>query len=686
MEDIARINEILGPSPFHPGEQAAQERVGIRDQIEVFGRRVIRDHMPDEHRAFYNRLPFVLIGSVDELGRPWASMVAGAPGFVTSPDMRTLNIGAPFLPGDPLSVGLKTGSEVGILGLEPETRRRNRLTGRVAEIGSDGFAIAIDQAFGNCPQYIRARSVEFSGDEQVKAGKPEIIRSDIFDDVTRGIIESADTFFIATAYSAGRGLASDGADVSHRGGKPGFVRIEGDNSFVFPDFSGNNHFNTVGNISLNPRAGFLFPDFDTGALVYMSGRAEIIWDGPLVEAFTGAERLIRFTGETVVRVEHCLALKFSFGDASPALERTGSWAGTDNVYHPYEVFDVRAESEAITSFYLRRADGKTLAAYEPGQFLPIKLTLPGLDAPVLRTYTLSDSADHDYYRLSIKRQDGDALVSSYLHDQAKPGFRLEAMAPRGGFHLDRSNNRPVVLLSAGVGVTPMIAMANDIIAEGQKTGNMRHLYFIHGTQNGRSHAFAGHIANLSGEHAAVTTHIAYSRAQGSDQCFDSQGHVDVALLKSVLPFDDYDFYLCGPAPFMQSLYDGLLELGVRDERVHFESFGPATVRKQTRRSDKPAAVGKIATDPVTVKFSKSNIEAVWSPEKGTLLELAEQAGLSPAFSCRSGNCGTCATRLTGGAVDYATEPSAAYNDGEVLLCCTTPRSTSGEDGGIVLSL
>jgi predicted pyridoxine 5'-phosphate oxidase superfamily flavin-nucleotide-binding protein len=312
-------------SPFHPGEQQAQERMGVRDKLEKVGRKHIRDHLPDQHREFYATLPFVLLGTVDEQGRPWASLVAGRPGFMSTPDARCLEIASQPLFGDPLIGTLKPGAEVGLLGIQPETRRRNRLTGQVNSTGPETISINVDHTFGNCPKYIQTRVVEVRpGIDTPQAERPTTA-SDRFDAYVRALIERADTLFIATAYLEGPDTSARGADVSHRGGRPGFVRVEDDRTFVFPDFSGNLHFNTVGNILSNPKAGFLFVDFDSGDLVYMTGEAEVIWEGEEVEAFAGAERLIRFRAETVIRVEGSLPLRFDFGEYSPNLERTGSW-------------------------------------------------------------------------------------------------------------------------------------------------------------------------------------------------------------------------------------------------------------------------------------------------------------------------------------------------------------------------
>jgi len=491
--------------------------------------------------------------------------------------------------------------------------------------------------------------------------------------------------------------------VSHRGGKPGFVKVDDDRSFVFPDYSGNNHYNTIGNITLNPQAGFLFIDFEVGDVVYMTGEVEIVWEGEELHAFKGAERLIRFNVEEVIRVEGSLPLRFDFADYSPMLHHTGSWdeaydtIAADkerNIYIPLEIFEIRRESDVISSFYLRRTEGRALASYQPGQFLPIRLNIPGHDAPVARTYTVSDIPGANHYRLSIKREGGDAVVSNHFHDNLRIGSRIEAMAPRGKFILDQTSDRPVVLLSAGVGITPMIAMTNFILSEGQRTRKFRRTFFIHAAQNGTVHAFGNHIRELAWDHGFFTAHIRFSNPGKGDEIgrtHDSEGFVDPALLKEILPFDDYDFYLCGPAPFMQSLYDGLTELGIRDERIHYESFGPATVLKHDAKPIRDVESGQTDDGPVTVRFAGSDVEVEWTPDKGTLLELAEEAGINPEFSCRSGICGTCATRLSCGAVNYMEEPSAPHADDEVLICCSTPRSITsnvscGQDNGVVLDI
>ncbi|AKF11599.1 pyridoxamine 5'-phosphate oxidase family protein [Sandaracinus amylolyticus] len=279
-----------GESPFHAGERAVQERLGARERVERQGRRVIRDFMPDQHRTFYAELPFVVIGSVDAQRRPWASLVVGAPGFARSPDPRTLEVHARAAPGDPLGDHLRVGAPIGLLGIQLETRRRNRVNGTIVRADDGGFALEVGQSFGNCPQYIHVRTPGF-----VSAPPPRVMARDATLS-PRAIerIERADTLFIATS-------TSEDVDVSHRGGAPGFVRVRG-SVITIPDYRGNAHFNTLGNIEVHPRAGLVVVDFETGARVMITGDAEIVWDGPEVDALEGAERAIRIRVTEVIEM------------------------------------------------------------------------------------------------------------------------------------------------------------------------------------------------------------------------------------------------------------------------------------------------------------------------------------------------------------------------------------------------
>lgn len=312
-------------SVFHPGEQEAQTRAGVRERIEQVGQVMLRDHMLDQHRELFAQLPMLVVGSLDERGRPWASLLAGRPGFVSTPDPHTLRVDARPLPGDPLAANLAMGAPIGILGIELSTRRRNRVNGSVVATDASGFSVSVQQSFGNCPKYIQARTPTWTG-----VAPPSAVAAEgaALSDDARRMIESADTFFIATAAADALSPAAsraDGVDVSHRGGKPGFVRITDGAATLLtvPDFVGNYLFNSLGNLLVNPRAGLLFVDFARGDLLGLTGSVAIVWNGPEVDAFAGAQRLLRIRVEEGWRARGALPLRWSAPEFSPHLRDTG---------------------------------------------------------------------------------------------------------------------------------------------------------------------------------------------------------------------------------------------------------------------------------------------------------------------------------------------------------------------------
>lgn len=310
---------------FHAGEQALQARVGVQAQMAQIGPRVMRDHMPDQHRELFGLLPLVVVGSVDARGQPWASVLAGPPGFMHAPDPTHLHIRAQPLPHDPLQHTLREGAALGLLGMQPHTRRRNRMNG-TAQLQPGGLVVEVGQSFGNCPKYIQAREPAWTPDPpaaQVIHQGPDLTEA------AAELIRSADTFFIATAHPQAAAATdarepSHGVDVSHRGGAPGFVKVEG-HRLTVPDFVGNQFFNTLGNIAVHPAAGLLFMDFERGDRLYLAARASVVWDGAELASFVGAQRLLRLDVTRVVHVQGGLPLRWGPAERSPHLAGTGYW-------------------------------------------------------------------------------------------------------------------------------------------------------------------------------------------------------------------------------------------------------------------------------------------------------------------------------------------------------------------------
>jgi predicted pyridoxine 5'-phosphate oxidase superfamily flavin-nucleotide-binding protein len=299
----------LEQSPWHAGERQMQQSAGVAERMAVIGPKVIRDHLPEQHRDFYPLLPYLVLGVVDGQGTPWATLVEGAPGFVHSPDPQRLQIDSLPAATDPARAGLHQGASVGVLGIDLNTRRRNRMNGRLGALDPDGFSVDVVHTFGNCPKYIQLRPVEGVARKPGNA----VERSDHLDAAAQHLIRSADTFFVATYVDTDGERA---VDVSHRGGNTGFVRVEG-NVLTIPDYAGNLFFNTLGNLAANPVAGLLFIDFDTGDVLQLAGRTALILDGPQVALFEGAQRVWTVTVEHVARRPAALALRWRFAEFSP---------------------------------------------------------------------------------------------------------------------------------------------------------------------------------------------------------------------------------------------------------------------------------------------------------------------------------------------------------------------------------
>ena len=669
-------------SPFHAGEQELQARVGKRDDMERLGRRVIRSFMPDQHRDFFESLPFLVVGGVDRGGWPWASLISGRPGFMRTPDARTLQINGALPAGDPLGGVLQPGAPIGLLGIEPATRRRNRANGLVAEQDGAGFSVAVKQSFGNCPQYIQTRAVDFVRDPADGGGsEPEAFTTLGADH--RGLIAAANTFFVASATRSHGGANGDDVDVSHRGGRAGFVKVDGD-TLTVPDYPGNYHFNTLGNFLVNPRAGLTFVDFERGNLLSLTGTVELVEDGDVeVAAFKGAERAWRFTLDHGVYLEDALPFRAPLQDYSPNALLAGDWqqaAATlaaqarREAWRPYRVARTRDESRTVRSLYLEAADGDGDVSFEAGQFLTLRVTPEGCSAPVMRTYTVSSKPGDVGYRISVKREP-QGLVSRHLHDVVQVGDVVEIKAPSGGFFIDATETRPAVLLAGGIGITPMLSMAAHVAAEGIRTRHLRPLTILHAAQTTAERAFAEPLRALeAGSGGAIRYFSVISRPEAGEtpgEDFNGAGRITADTLRQVLSLDDYDFYLCGPGPFMQALYDALRTLGVRDGRIHAEAFGPASLRRAPDVGHAVFEPGAEA-DAAVVRFARSGFEQGWQKGGDTLLETAEQHGLAPAYGCRSGSCGSCAVKLKAGAVAYRTQPTAPVDDDDVLICCAVP--------------
>lgn len=351
-------------------------------------------------------------------------------------------------------------------------------------------------------------------------------------------------------------------------------------------------------------------------------------------------------------------------------------------FRPLKVVDKRRECSTITSLHLEPVNPADWRDFEPGQFLNFKLPAGKAQPDVLRNYSVSSApGQRGRYRITVKRET-EGIGSGYLHDQAAVGSVLLADGPRGAFCLDRTSTRAVLLLSGGVGLTPLVSMLHTLAAHGE-----RRAVFIHACDNGAVHALGPEVRALAASRPGIEAHVVYRFPTDADRtaaAHQAEGVISRELLQQLLPLDDYECYLCGPPAFMQAMFGLLRGLGVAQERIAYEFFGPATVLESGATAPSPAAppvappqpaLAPAAADGITVAFGKSGRSVNWSEDAQSLLALAESHGLRPPFSCRAGVCGSCKTGLLAGEVSYFEEPLDDPGAGQVLICCARPKSS-----------
>lgn len=339
-------------------------------------------------------------------------------------------------------------------------------------------------------------------------------------------------------------------------------------------------------------------------------------------------------------------------------QEVAPWVGL----RKFEVTDVIDECETVKSFILKPHDKKELATFAPGQFLTFSLDVPGQNKRVVRCYSLSEKPRDDFYRVTIKRLK-DGVGSGFFHDSVGVGSILDVKAPSGGFTLDTEKESPVVLIGGGVGITPLLSMLNQITDEQPS----RKVWLFFGVRNSGDHIMKAHLERVSRECANVEIRTFYSRATDTDKTgidYDFGQRMSLEHLRKELPSNNFEFYLCGGAEMMKSMIDALKTWGVPEKQIHKEAFGPASVGKPAVKSG------------VSVIFSKSKKTVAWTGETTSLLELAEESGISTIDSsgCHAGSCGTCKTAVKGGKFSYVQDPSSDVEAGSCLTCISVPES------------
>jgi len=346
-----------------------------------------------------------------------------------------------------------------------------------------------------------------------------------------------------------------------------------------------------------------------------------------------------------------------------------AWPG----FRLLNVTAITRESDSVISVRLEDPEGAPLPAARPGQYLTLRIRAGEDQRPLLRNYSLSGPPDAGYYRITVKRE-RDGSVSRYLHTRLAVGDQLQIAAPRGTFILDRTQ-RPLLLISAGIGATPVLAMLQALAGEHSD----REIWWLHGARSGREHSFAAEARALLASLPNVRTHVYYSRPGPNDlegRDFDSEGRLTASLLAELEPPHHAEAYLCGPIPFMEEISAGLAAMDIDASRIHTEPFGsapgltPGIAATPARMPHPPA--GPLGQGP-TIEFARSNLAVAWSSTYNSLLELAEACDVPVRWSCRTGVCHNCETTLIAGTVEYSPDPVEPPADGSALICCSQPR-------------
>lgn len=371
----------------------------------------------------------------------------------------------------------------------------------------------------------------------------------------------------------------------------------------------------------------------------------------------------------------------------PVGDRAGDSPDTWKDWRNFVVTRKVQESQEITSFYLQPQDHGTLPSFQPGQFLTLKLDIPGQSRPVIRTYSLSDYAvNPTHYRLSIKREGSPkgldvspGIASNFMHDHIQAGDVIPVKPPNGRFVLNIQDFKPAILISNGVGITPMVSMAKAISA----VHPTRPVWFLHGARNGDYHALREEMLSVAAQTPNLKLHFCYSRPRPEDaDQYHGTGYVDIDLIRSlVAPAiaehtnpTEADYFLCGSPSFMDALRSGLAEWGVPAANVFFESFSKGPKAAVAAPPENSPETRSEAVSTAEVTFAQSGKTATWTPDSGTLLELAESQGLDPAYSCRAGVCLTCMCALQSGEVAYDEPPTGTPDEGSALICIAKPKT------------
>lgn len=431
----------------------------------------------------------------------------------------------------------------------------------------------------------------------------------------------------------------------------------------------------------NPRPEFRARNPPLGFAASMNGFSQTIGlaIGWLLVGWVGVQGLVLAVKATLRRLrwkrryaderaDYCRRIEAA-ARAARASKAIADWSG----WRSFRVAAVVDEAHDVKSFFFTPEDGQPLSRFAPGQYLTFRIPMPDGKSSVVRCYSLSDRPRQDYFRATIKRiaapQERRNVPpgrgSNFFHDRLHVGDVLDVRAPAGTFLIDPLATEPIVLVGAGIGVTPLMSMLEAIV----QTGEQREVHVLFGFRNGREHPFKERLAAIAAENPHIRLHVSYSAPIAKDvlyRDYNHEGRVTLKRVRQVLPSNNFRFYLCGPGALMESLVPALWDWGVPESHVHFEAFGPASVR-----SARGGHAGE-KTQPCDVRFERSDRNVSWDGSFGSLLEFGEAAGVTMPSGCRAGSCGECVTAIRSGTIAAIKQPGISVPTGHCLTCISVP--------------
>ena len=632
-------------SPYHEGERKVQLKAGESAIGERNGT-VISELIIPGAIPFIAQQSMIVVSSLDNLGKVWASVIIGQPGFVFAPTASSIIIDLTRIishKDDPFWTNIISNPKVGMLIIELSTRRRLRVNGSIEAIDEKTYQLNVEQAYPNCPKYIQRRSISFDNvSDRLLLPDPEHGRQLTHSQIQ--LIKNADSFFVGSAsplkddmsknVTSSRGVkVTHGADASHRGGHPGFVQIKSQ-VLKIPDYQGNSMFNTLGNIEIYPQAGFVFIDFENKKLLQLSGNAKVLWDQEdPTELSGGTQRFWELEVDKWIETELPESIDWQFFDYSPhnPREKKSAEKQTDNLR--LEVAAVENKTDSVKLFRLVSQEKQILPAFEPGAHLPISLSLPN-GKLIDRHYSLvSSSNENRFYEIAVQREDQGRGGSLYMHQQIQLGSFISAKPPRNEFPLV-DHNGCTLLIAGGIGITPMISMIQDL----KERNKLFELHYIAKTKS--EMAFYKELKTLAGDNA----YFYFSKE------IDSRPLDIKAVMKSAT--NNTHIYVCGPVRMINDVKAVANQLEWDQSRVHFESFGASSQNNTSFQ----------------VRLARSDKAIRVKPNQSILDSLLEK-DITVAYDCKRGECGMCSVTVLEGKVEHKdVYLSEAEKKDQMCLC------------------